>query len=188
MKTIILFSLLMSLSDQKIKWGSCPTVVTATSFDKTTYVGDWYTTRRSKGVPWENKDCPLSQYSLRTDGKIAALNSQYSISDDKITETSGILEFTNGAKGKMTRSRWISGNYHVLETDYTGYSIVYSCTRFLFLRFEHAWFLTRSKAPTTATLDSYYDTLNGKVDTFSDDGFEDPDHSATDCKYLNDPA
>jgi apolipoprotein D and lipocalin family protein len=37
------------------------------------------------------------------------------------------------------------GNYQVLDTDYNTYSLVYSCSKFLILKFEYAWLLSRSR-------------------------------------------
>jgi len=37
------------------------------------------------------------------------------------------------------------GNYNVLATDYTTFTIVYSCTSFLFFKLEYAWILSRER-------------------------------------------
>ena len=184
MKIIFLASLMIKLTFQ-IKWGSCPTPTRKASFDKAQFIGIWYDSRRYKNVPWETRDCPQVKYTSRSDGKLTAFNSQYSISNDKYYDTTGTLDFTDGAKGTMTKSNWINGDFQVLDTDYTGYAIIYSCNKFLwFWRAENAWIFTRTKPATVANLDNYFTILNGKVDSFASGDFKDPNQSVS-CKYLS---
>lgn len=46
---------------------------------------------------------------------------------------------------KFSKFQPVWGNYHVLETDYSNYAIVYSCRTFFFgkAKNEYAWILTR---------------------------------------------
>ena len=46
---------------------------------------------------------------------------------------------------KFSKLQPVWGNYHVLDTDYENYSIIYSCRTFFFgkAKTEYAWILTR---------------------------------------------
>jgi lipocalin len=47
------------------------------------------------------------------------------------------------------------GDYHVWATDYTNYSLVYSCKIFLgVVKYEAAWFLSRTKTLSDADLNN----------------------------------
>lgn len=60
------------------------------------------------------------------------------------------------------------GDYNVLDTDYTNYSLVYTCSErsfwFFTLKTEYAWFLTRSLNVTEETMNS----AMGKLAMYTD--------------------
>ena len=37
----------------------------------------------------------------------------------------------------------VDGDYEILDTDYDSYAVVYSCSQFLFFKYELGWILTR---------------------------------------------
>ena len=51
------------------------------------------------------------------------------------------------------------GNYQVIDTDYTNYAIVYSCTQFLFTKNEIVWILGRQKTMDATTLKNAQDKV-----------------------------
>jgi hypothetical protein len=51
----------------------------------------------------------------------------------------------------------------VVETDYTGYALIYSCVAPLWLRAEFVWVLTRSKNPWFWTLNAIETTHVAKL-------------------------
>ena len=65
-----------------------------------------------------------------------------------------------------------TGKYDVWATDYTSYSLVYSCTDYWLVRYEVAWILGRNKQLDAATLKMLYDQLTNagvKVSQFKSD-------------------
>ena len=57
------------------------------------------------------------------------------------------------------------GNYDVVDTDYENYSVVYSCTNFLFglYRSEYAWILTRSHSDLDPEKAKHYEKLGREI-------------------------
>ena len=177
---------LLVASTFQIRFGSCPTPSGIASFNVNNFLGVWYIVREQKGYPYNTRDCPQAKYTLRTDGKVTALNSDYNIGKDKLVDTTGTIEFTDGSKGTIKKSLWlITGNFQVLDTDYTNYLIIYSCSSaWSLFNFQWAWILTRTKNPPAATIDTYFQKLKDKVDWFSADDFKDPQQGGS-CKYIS---
>ena len=44
------------------------------------------------------------------------------------------------------------GDYWVIDTDYTSYTLVYSCSQFLFFNAQYFWILSRTKTLNQATI------------------------------------
>ena len=42
------------------------------------------------------------------------------------------------------------GDYRVIDVDYDRYAVVYSCTQFLFVKYELGWILTREPTVNTS--------------------------------------
>jgi lipocalin len=79
-------------------------------------------------------------------------NSQFSSLTNKVDGVKGTAE-CDGAKCKVGLFLFRNGDYQVVNTDYTGHSIVYGCkTWFFFFRFETVWLLTRQVNPSAASL------------------------------------
>ena len=52
------------------------------------------------------------------------------------------------------------GDYRVIDVDYDRYAVVYSCTQYLFVKFELGWILTRDPVVNTSLVSSQ---LKGEV-------------------------
>merc|ERR1712130_517989 len=59
------------------------------------------------------------------------------------------------------------GSYWILETDYHNYSVVYSCTDFLFgaIKLEFAWILAREKHLDPDMIGTHFNTRNTRNPT-----------------------
>merc|ERR1712070_1256562 len=134
------------MSDQAnayMGFGWCPLVMPdpVGNFDIEKYMGTWYEIRRDKEV-WYGKgsECVTATYSYKPEWwriwKVDVNNRSYDRDKDEVRDT------TWGWGTDWTRSwarcddqgncdvkfYWYpEGNYQVLDTDYTTYSLVYGC-------------------------------------------------------------
>ncbi|KAK0094088.1 hypothetical protein PV326_011835 [Microctonus aethiopoides] len=146
--------------------GSCPPVKTISSFDPSKYVGLWYENRRSIPNFFElGGKCVTANYSAINESTIKVVNRKISpltgtesvIVGSAVADKSQcgnntscsklIVEFPIPIVGKA------QGTYWILDTDYTSYSIVWSCTDFIFSHVKYLWVLTREPKPPKSVLD-----------------------------------
>ncbi|CDW82602.1 UNKNOWN [Stylonychia lemnae] len=162
--------LLQGLVQTKYSWGNCQPYELKQNFDATQYVGLWYQIYRDKDFIFEKgSTCSTAKY-----GPLSA--TQISVFNRAILENGDVYTISGratcqGADCKVKFDWYIpTGSYNVVDTDYTSYAIVYSCSNFLFGLFkaEYAWILARtqtlaSEATQIATLQQKvpgYDTNN----------------------------
>merc|ERR1712055_1154847 len=100
----------------------------------TEYLGIWYEQRRFPAFFQLNTRCVRATYGPCPDPD------QPGACDDKPDRVS-VLNVATKANGNL------EGSYWILETDYHNYSVVYSCTDFLFgaIKLEFAWILAREQ-------------------------------------------
>ena len=115
-------------------------------------------------------------------GIIEVHNSQFY--KGKIDDVKGSAK-CKGAHCKVGFFLFRNGDYRVLDTDYTTYSVVYSCTPFLFFwKTEYIWILTRAHSPNAATIAAAENVAKTKIPGYSFDNFKYPTHGGT-CQYLH---
>ena len=148
---ILSASLLALTAHGKWSFGWCPTTSLEADFDKNQYIGTWYEIARDSNIVFEYGDCVQARYSVLDDGKIRVFNTQLNPYTNQIDSAEATAKF-NGAKGKVKFFLTYSGDYRVVDTDYTTYSIVYSCTNFLFFKNEYVWILGRTETLDASTL------------------------------------
>ena len=126
-----------------LNWGWCPEMTTKASFDLNQYLGVWHEQKRDKNILFQYGDCVQAGYSRRNDGLINVHNSQFNGFSKTVDDVKGTAE-CNGSKCKVGFFLFRDGDYQVIDTDYTNFSVVYSCkTWFFFFRNENVWALTR---------------------------------------------
>ena len=150
-------------------WGKCPDVDLMANFDPSQYTGTWYEIYRDAATPFEkDQDCVTATYGEYSDTAVTVYN-RASYSSGKVNDISGIAS-CHGAKCKVKFNWFIpSGNYWVVDTDYTSYSVVYSCNSYFFGLFkaEGLWILSRST--TLATADTQKQTVRDKIPSYDVD-------------------
>ena len=116
-------------------------------------MGVWYEMRRDVDIWFEEGECVTAQYTLKDNGTVEVSNTQYfgyfDGSDDFELAVGGAQ--INKWAGKL----WVyffaglGGNYNILDTDYTSYSVVYSCSSYesagVRLTGDTSWLLTRDQ-------------------------------------------
>ena len=121
----------------------CPTTIPVVkTLDLSKYVGRWYELKRDRGTPYEyDSVCVTATYQKNSNGGIDVYNrgwywwlffTYWNLKGEaKCTNGSGACEvnFSPFREATWAQSSSPAGkeNYHVLDTDYTSYSIVYSC-------------------------------------------------------------
>lgn len=148
--TISIF-LIISLANGQ----DCPNIQVKQGFDVNRYLGKWYEIEKFYLI-WEaNQRCIQAIYTPIDSFTIGVNNSGLDFRTNEWINQIGkgyIKDQNEPAKleiefqvGPLTNK----GTYWVIETDYDNFSLVYSCSKILGIRFEYAWILAR-----TRTLDS----------------------------------
>ena len=165
-KLTILISLL-SLSLTGISWGSCPAFsYELKSFNTEDYLGKWYEIARHNSTPFQKGDCTTATYTLNQDKNINVKNEE--LIDGKPSSAQGVgtktsdpfrlqISFGNGFMAKLFK-----GDYRVVDTDYTSYSLVYSCSDFFFVKFQFVWIISREPVMNQETLTKLLNEMQTK--------------------------
>ena len=154
-RTLAIFLVaLLSFTSARLYRGDCDEPELITDFDVESYLGLWYEQYRDAEFrpSGEDGDCVTAHYDLYSNGKVQVYNSQIR---DKNPEERGSIY--GKAKCEEDSSQCTvafflglaRGDYRVISTDYTSYSVVYSCQRVPFLGwfgFKNVgmWILARS--------------------------------------------
>ena len=158
MMRIILISSMLLFIVSDIHWGGCPKVhYELESFDTARYTGLWYEIARSSSIPFEFGECCEESYTLKENGGLGVLNSvllngvRSSLSMDALP-TDNQFQFKLDFGG--IASKFIKGDYQIINTDYEGFVLVYSCTDLVVAKNEWFWILSRTPQMNSNTLDT----------------------------------
>jgi len=151
--------------------GSCPTQNVVQGFDATRYAGIWYENRNYFAAFQIKQDCVTATYSIVpeiTNG-VKVVNAGRLLGIKNSLEGSAYLTDPSANEGKLYVSFFNKGapsppaagtqpNYWVLDTDYTSFTIVWSCNdknKFgKAFNTQILWILTRERFPSQATIDT----------------------------------
>ena len=166
LKFTILISLL-SLSLTRISWGKCPDFeYEIKSFNTEDYLGKWYEIARHKSTSFQKGDCTTIKYSFNQDKDINVLNEE--LINGKPNSAHGVATKTNNpfileiAFTDAFFSRLFKCDYRVVDTDYTSYSLVYSCSDFFFVKFQFVWIISREPVMNQETLTKLLNEMQTK--------------------------
>ncbi|XP_046971596.1 uncharacterized protein LOC124538552 isoform X2 [Vanessa cardui] len=171
--------------------GPCDQTIRAkAAFNATAYLGKWYEIA-SYPQPFQSGQCARAQYSVGAGTTVKVLNTQVinrtldvqpATAVVASTDGSGLLEVTFDLDNEVTNVV----NYYVLETDYTGFALVYSCRDLPTGRRQvTSWKLSR-----TTTLPSQAESIiNNIVENtqgLTNEYYLDNDQSDEACFYIPD--
>ncbi|XP_068438200.1 apolipoprotein Db [Clinocottus analis] len=152
--SLLLLLFLPLVAAQTFHWGPCPTPKVQPNFDLRKYLGRWYEIEKLP-ASFEKGTCIEANYSLRKDGSIRVLNTQFYKGEVTAAEGTAVVpDLREPAKLGVSFS-YLSpyGAYWVLTTDYSSLSVVYSCTDVLSIfHVDFAWILSRSRSPSPETV------------------------------------
>merc|ERR1712070_80266 len=141
-------------------------------FEPSQYAGNWYEIKRDKDLWYEqNVKCVTASYTYDPQWwRIYQLdvNNRNMKDDGSLSTTDGTSWARCDDKGNCNVKFWCypEGNYQVLATDYTSYSLVFGCdTWFGLFWTNNAWILSRTKTMTQANIDAIQAQLTAKVPT-----------------------
>ena len=152
----------------RFEFGFCPSFKTVPDFDRERYYGAWYSQLQvpSTFQP-EDMTCVRAFYRPRKDDTVSVYNTGTDPNgvvleicgkawqNDKENPGSWLVRqvlntFTNHLCDITTHNFKFSfptspvdGDYEILDVDYDSYAVVYSCSQFLFFKYELGWILTR---------------------------------------------
>ncbi len=135
---------LLPVAFAKYGLGGCPKQQLVQNFNIAQYLGDWYERVRVEGLPYESGECSGAHYELKADGKLRVLNSE--VREDgqwHVAEGEAYCEGTSAQCHVRFSSFAPWGDYEVIDTDYTNYTVIYSCSDFVLFHREVGWVLTR---------------------------------------------
>lgn len=170
---LVCATLFISLSSsQRPAFGRCPDVVPKTDFDVSKFAGEWNEIERSFYLFESSLSCTKLNFTLFTnDTMVAEVNyrapwrgtsseSEYIIKD--VSKTPGILNMVLASTLPALIARLApgSGKYIVLDTNYTDYALIYSCTDLRLLHADFIWVLGRSKDISIDARTIIYSTLD----------------------------
>ncbi|XP_050327293.1 apolipoprotein D-like [Bactrocera neohumeralis] len=145
--------------------GACPcNVQVQPDFDVAAYLGSWYEYAKYPVYFEANGKCVKAEYTLKDNGQVGVVNSMIEATTDQTSDIVGYAVVVENAKLLVTfpvsPAYNVSSNYWVLSTDYTNYSVVYSCQPTQ--DDSHSlvvWILTREQNPSAELIAKAKDVL-----------------------------
>ena len=146
-----------------------------TGFDKAKYTGLWFVQKSDfRGVEGE---CTAAKYTEQPNGDITVFNRTwlwfYFFSYFSNSGFVGCPTTTGACAvqfGNTPPSPSRSPNYHILETDYTNYTIIYNCSNKWYGKQEVAWIMAREYTVSDAALETYEQRLKDLMPSFGHSG------------------
>ncbi|KAK9504253.1 hypothetical protein O3M35_010628 [Rhynocoris fuscipes] len=170
---VLIFTTFISLSlSQRPAFGRCPEVSPKPDFKISEFAGEWNEIERSFYVFESSLSCTKLNFTLHAnDSMTAEVNyrapwrgttsvSEYTIKD--VSKNPGVLNMvlSSTLPALIARLAPGSGKYIVLDTDYTDYALIYSCTDLRLVHADFIWVLGRSKDISVDARTIVYSTLD----------------------------
>ena len=114
-------------------------------FDLNRYTGKWFEIARSRNFPMENGECATAVYNINGKGNVDVINSE--VLNGRLNTARAVGYRTDSSNMLLVNFGYsASGRYIVVDTDYSNYSVVYSCGEYMTHKFEYVWILSRHRA------------------------------------------
>merc|ERR1711937_237 len=148
---ILLSSIILgsqAFPQQSVRSRCPPKPPTLKEFNATEYLGEWYEQRRFPAFFQLNTRCVMARYGAMDNGRVSVHNvaTKQNGQLDEIDGSAYVPDPNYPAELKVEFPGNPSGDYWILDTDYTNYSVVYACQDFLgVIKLEFAWILSREQ-------------------------------------------
>ncbi|KAJ8670053.1 hypothetical protein QAD02_001312 [Eretmocerus hayati] len=145
--------------------GGCPNVDTVQDFNTQKYLGKWYEAERYFAIFEFGGKCVTATYDTNANGTVSVINKQ-------ISSLSGVASSIKGFATQRASDRAKLGvvfpslpvqfeaPYWILDTDYTSYAVVWSCSDYGIISARNAWILTREQHPPISVLEKAYQVVD----------------------------
>ncbi|XP_078420693.1 apolipoprotein D-like [Cetorhinus maximus] len=158
--TLLIAFICLIKRGQAVKWGGCEHVDLQQNFTIEKYMGTWYEIERLYNVSGEHKCISetISQIPNNFEDRLEILTRMVKDKGEVVALEGELILPTKGEKAKLqykiNRRPWGMDDhldpailhYWVVATDYTSYSLVFSCVSFLSIAHTpYAWLLSRER-------------------------------------------
>ncbi|XP_071128054.1 apolipoprotein D-like [Mytilus edulis] len=171
-KLVCLLCVLVPIFGQVTRPGVCPNVRPQPGFDLNRFLGQWYESEKFFFIPEIGLRCNSALYTLTGNGAVSLVISGIETSTGMVRSVSG----TGISASPIDPGRFVfqfspvapPEPYWVLDTDYEGYSVVYSCRQEGFQKIESAFILTRARTglPAAIRIQLYSKLLASGINAF----------------------
>ena len=183
----------------RVTVGQCqPPTSLVENFSSDDYLGVWYELKRDKDISFyeDNYECTTAAYEAKDNGEIKVTNNSflgYYDGSDGVDNIVGKAEINKWYPGRLGVSFFadILGDYQIVDTDYTSYTIVYGCSSFLDIRLaEFYWVLSRDpleegSSDWTSLFNIVNPILDAKLPYYDYDYDMKVTKQGTGCTYFN---
>ncbi|XP_033755603.1 apolipoprotein D-like [Pecten maximus] len=153
LRQALLFAVAVALSSaQSFSFGGCPSVTTQQSFDLNQYLGIWYELYRFPTSYESGQKCITANYTLQANNHVYVHNEGFEPKTGKPSIAIGDA-YQNDVQNSPSKlkirfaAHTPYGNYWVLKTDYTSYTLIYSCIDIVGIsHLEQAWIMSRERS------------------------------------------
>ncbi|XP_045453252.1 uncharacterized protein LOC123662453 [Melitaea cinxia] len=169
--------------------GQCdPNITVVQNFRAADYLGNWRLIE-SYASEFQNGTCIEATYNLQSDGSVEVVNTQV-INQTLLTEIGSAVLASNDSRG-ILRVTFPSASteidYYILDTDYTSYSLVYSCVNVdAERRRVWSWKLSRTRNLTPTAIENMNNIING-IEVLNNRYYQLLDQSDPGCFYFPTP-
>jgi lipocalin len=138
------------------------------NFDMQKYFGLWYEIQRDANFVFSyGENCETMEYSGLPNGGLHVRNSQW----NSLTGMREAIEGSAVCNGAQCEANFFSfapkADYRVLDTDYTTYSVVYSCADLPFnQRLEDLWIISREQTLSPELVAAAHQTIRTQVPNY----------------------
>ena len=149
---LLVLHLIYAADAQVVGFGKCRNNQVKPDFDLNQYLGAWYEIEKFPASFERGLKCGKAFYELKDNGHIRVLNRGIKVSsgaaNDVVEGDAYAPDPNQPAKLKLKFFWWQPrGDYWVFDTDYSTYSVVYSCDNiFGLIKIEFAWILSRERS------------------------------------------